>query len=289
MIQYWVWCVCSLVWRVLPLKIGYASATWLADIAYLAWPRGRAYARRNMAVILGPTADARTVDRMARQCLRNYCKYLVDFIRFPIMKPEEIDQKVRFDGWENVDKALDGGKGAIFIGMHFGNWDLAAAAMTLRNYPLNAIAESFEPPRLNYLVQKSRVEKGLKIIPMESSTRAVLKALRRNEMLALLIDRPSGEDGITAKFFNGSIRVPAGAATLALRTGAAVLTGGAARLSDGTFKVFLDEHIDFQPSGDMQRDARELTQRIVSSIENMVRQYPDQWYMFRHIFVNEPC
>lgn len=289
MIRLWIWTFCSLVWRALPLKLGYVCAARLADVVYLAWPRGRAYARQNMAIILGPSADSRTVDRMARQCLRNYCMYLVDFIRFPALKPDEIEQRVRFDGWENVEKALEGGKGAIFIGMHFGNWDLAAAAMTLRKYPLNAIAESFEPPRLNYMVQKSRVEKGLKIIPMEGSARTVLKALRRNEMLALLIDRPSGEDGITAKFFNGSIRVPAGAATLALRTGARVLTGGAARLSDGTFRGFLDEHIEFQPSGDMQRDARELTQRIVSSIENMVRQYPDQWYMFRGIFVSESC
>lgn len=289
MIQYWLWSVCSLVWRVLPPRIGYTCATWLADIVYLAWPRGRACARKNMTAILGPAADPRTIDRKARQCLRNYCKYLVDFIRFPTLKPEEIDSSVRFDGWHNIDRALDGGKGAIFIGMHFGNWDLAAAAMTLRRYPVNAIAESFQPPRLNYLVQKSRADKGLNIIPMENATRSVLQALRRNEMLVLLIDRPSGEDGITARFFNGSIRVPSGAATLALRTGARVLTGGAARLADGTFKGFLDEHIEFHPSGDIQKDARDLTQRIISSIENMVRQYPDQWYMFRNIFVNDRC
>ncbi len=289
MIQYWLWSICTVVWRVLPPKVGYRCATFLADIAYLAWPRGRAYARQNMAVILGPDADRKKVDRMARQCLRNYCMYLVDFIRFPKLKPDEIRRKVRFDGWENLARDLDGGTRALFIGMHLGNWDLAAAAVTLRNYPLNAIAESFEPPRLNYLVRQSRVETGLKIIPMEHAARSVLRVLRRNEALALLIDRPTGEDGVTARFFNGNIRVPAGAATLALRTGARVLTGGAARLSDDTFRGFLDEHIEFEPSGDMQRDISELTQRIVASIENMVKQYPDQWYMFRSIFVAEPC
>lgn len=286
MIRYWLWRIATLIWCALPLKVGYGCATIVADVAYLGWRRGRINARQNMAVVLGKGADPGTVDRVARQSLRNYCKYVVDFIHFPMLKPEDIRRKVIFEGWANLDRALEGGKGAIFVGMHFGNWDLAAAAMTLRGYPLNVIAESFDPPRLNYIVQKSRIEKGLKVIPMETAATGVIRALRRNEMLALLIDRPAGNDGVAVRFFDGTMRIPSGVATLALRTGARVITGALVRLPNNAYRVLVDEYIKFQPTGALGQDTQNLTQSIVSSLENMVRQYPDQWYMFRSIFVS---
>ncbi|HLE80339.1 MAG TPA: hypothetical protein VJA25_03510, partial [Dehalococcoidia bacterium] len=156
MTRYWVWCISNLIWRVLPLEVGYTCATWVADIAYLAWPRGRMWARRNAARLLGDNADEKTVDAMARQSLRNYCKYLVDFIRIPLTTAQEIKQRVLFSGWERFDEALAGGKGAIFVGLHLGNWDIAAAAIALNRYPLNVIVETFRPARLDRMVQEAR-------------------------------------------------------------------------------------------------------------------------------------
>lgn len=150
MIRYWLWRISGLIWRNLPPKVGYACATFVADIVYLAWPRGRNCARENMARVLGEGANAKTVDRLARQSLRNYCKYLVDFIRFPLLEQQDIEGRVVFHGWRHVDEALERGKGAIFIGLHMGNWDIAAAAISLRQYPLNAIAESLKPKTQRY-------------------------------------------------------------------------------------------------------------------------------------------
>lgn len=284
MIRYWLWRISSLIWQKLPPSVGYACASFLADIAYLAWPRGRACARENMARVLGHGADARTVDRLARQSLRNYCKYLVDFIRLPLLKHQDVEGRVVFDGWRNIDEALGGGKGAIFVGLHMGNWDMAAAAITLRQYPLNAITESFEPKKLNDIIQRYRSKWGMKIIPMEQATRKIMRVLRQNEILALLIDRPDPISGVEVEFFQASTLVPAGAATLALRTGARVVPGGIVRLPDNTFMGVIDRHIPFQRTGDLQRDIQALTQQIMSSLEKMVRRYPDQWYMFRRMW-----
>lgn len=287
MIRYWLWRISNFIWQKLPLRIGYTCACLIADITYLAWPRGRTYARENMAYVLGDSADRRTIERTARQSLRNYFKYLVDFIRFPLLNRDDIEEMISFGGWENLDRAFQQGKGVIFVGLHFGNWDLAAAAVVQHNYPLNVITESFASKKLDDLVQGTRSKLGMKAIPMEGALIRIVHALKRNEMLALLIDQPSPGDGVAVNFFDAPVQVPAGAAALALRTGASVIPGGMVRLPDNTFLGFTDSYIQFQPSGDFEKDVQMLTQRIMSSLEARVRQYPDQWYMFRRMWV--PC
>lgn len=288
MIRYIIWKLCSFFWVRLPPAAGYKLAALVADFTYLLWPSGRFWARQNMAQILGHRADPKTVDRLARQSLQNYCKYLVDYMRFPFLQPEEVKRKIRFEGWDNLDQAFRAGKGVILVGMHLGNWDLAAAAIALQ-YPLNVIAESFEWDKLTETVQQTRARLGLKVIPMEKAPRRVLTALRHNEMVALLIDQPEAQSKVNVRFFGGLAQVPAGAAVLALKTGARVLPGGAVRLPDGTFQGFIDGSVHFEATGDPDGDVQALTQRIVNSLEKWIRRYPDQWYMFRRLWVNGQC
>ena len=49
--------------------------------------------------------------------------------------------------------------------------------------------------------------------------RAVLGALRRNQIVCLLSDRDLTGDGVEVEFFGERTTLPAGPATLALRTG----------------------------------------------------------------------
>jgi KDO2-lipid IV(A) lauroyltransferase len=84
-------------------------------------------------------------------------------------------------------------------------------------------------------------------------------------------------------FFGALAEVPAGPARLALRTGARVIPAVMAREPghDELIRPILDFDLRFQPSGDEEQDVREITQQIMSSLERFIRQYPDQWFMFR--------
>ncbi|TAK27867.1 MAG: hypothetical protein EPO21_23325 [Chloroflexota bacterium] len=276
----------------LPVRVSYALAAVVGNLTFAVWvvfAREKAeYVIDNMRRVLGQDTDPRVVKAMARRSLQNYCKYLADFLRFPRLGGTEIEQMVRFTGWEYFDRALQAGRGVIFIGMHMGNFDLGGAALALRNYPVNVIAETFQPERLNRLVQTSRAEKGIRVIPLEQSARRVLSALRRNEMLALLIDRPS-PDGVPVTFFGYRTSVPGGAALLALKTGAAVIPACVVRQPDNSYLGIVDKEIEFQPIGNLTQDVQDLTQKIVSSLESWIQRYPDQWYMFRPMWGENTC
>ncbi len=102
-----------------------------------------------------------------------------------------------FEDLERIDQVMAEKRGVIFITLHFGNWDMGAAGLAAYGYPVNVIAETFPYPQMNALVQGSRRHLGMKVIPMEKVGPGIIRALRRGEILALLIDVP--EPGGTVK------------------------------------------------------------------------------------------
>jgi lauroyl/myristoyl acyltransferase len=267
--------------RYAPVRVCYAVAVLLADLAWAMLRTQRESAIDNMARVLERHRADPVVRRKAREAFRNYGRYIADFLRLPFVDGEELDARFKFNGWEHIDRALEGGKGVIFISAHVGNWDLASAVLSRRGYPVNVVAETFRPPKLNAVVQGHRERHGTKVIPLESSARRVLGVLRKNEILGLLIDRPSPEAGVMVRFFGGLTEVPAGAALLAIKTGARLVSGVTVRNPDHTYTGFITSHFDVELSGDLSTDVRRLTQVIMDTLECFIRQYPEQWFIFR--------
>lgn len=255
-------------------------ASLIGDLIFLFWGEGRRYALANMRQVLGSSGNEAQAHRLARESLRNYCKTLADFLCLPRLSSKEIGRLVLFDRWDVFERALAPGKGAIFATFHMGSWDVAGAALGSRGYKFSVLADVFQNTSLNQRVLRTRQAKGFSVIPAGRVPKAAVATLRNNQVLGILVDRPVKE-GVTVQLFGAPATLPAGAAVLALRTGAAVLPGCLLRNADGTFTGLVDEPIFPTPTGRLQEDVRGLTQQIVSVLEGMVLQDPGQWYMFR--------
>jgi lauroyl/myristoyl acyltransferase len=278
------WCTRAIIFlgRPFSTRVGYFVAPIIADICYIFYFSGRRALHQNLSRVLG-TSDRRVLGRVARRAVRNFSKYVVDFIHFYTMSAEDVRRRIVFDDFDRLNAAVAEGKGIIFVTLHFGNWDMGAAGLAAYGYPVDAIAETFEPPQMNDLVQGHRRHLGMNIIPMERVGPRVMRALRRGDILALLIDVPAPGASVPVEFFGALAEVPAGPARLALRTGARAIPAVLAREPDHEemIRPILDFDLHFQPSGDEEQDVRELTQQIMSSLERFIRQYPDQWFMVR--------
>ncbi|GAC1397338.1 MAG: hypothetical protein NVSMB65_16300 [Chloroflexota bacterium] len=281
MVAYWVIRLAALLSRVVPLRVRYALGAAVCDLAYLVWVPKRRNTVRNARVVLG---SARRAPRVARASWRNYGLYLIDFLRLPVISREEILRSVHVVDWSGLDAALAAGHGAIFVTAHYGCWDMAPTLIDDR-YPgrVYAAAETFEPARLNDLVQGHRLAKGLQVIPAETGTRQMIRVLRRNNVLALVVDRPvhGDEGGVEVTFFGRPTMVPAGAATLALLTGAPILPGYLRRVRGAHYESRMGDAIAPVATGDRAADVQRLTQQFMAQIELMVRERPSLWYMFR--------
>ena len=151
---------------------------------------------------------------------------------------------------------------------------------------MTVVAESFSDARLDAMVFGARERLGARVVRMEKTGPSILRALKQNGLLALLIDRPVPGDGVRVRFFGEDVEVPAGPARLALRSGAKVVPAAFARIRADCPEVrtLTDFSIELEANGDEPGGVRRLTQAIVTAHEGFVRQYPDQWYMFREMW-----
>lgn len=288
MILYWfVLCLLFLTQR-LPLKFCYWTAEILGDLVYVFWPKGRRSVIDNMHHVLGPRATNADVRDTARRSFENYVKLLVDFARAPTTDPATVADKLKGEGWENLDEAFEHGKGVILVGSHLGSWEVAGVALANHGYPINAVSESLRNERINRLAFQFRATSGIELIPMEYALKRVYRALRRNEAVGLVVDRPlPSEQGTPVEFFGQCIAWPTGPAALALRTAAKIVTGYLVRNADNDYLGELYPALEFETTGDNDSDVQRITQQIVRIQEDLIRRFPDQWFMFRPMWPEE--
>lgn len=251
---------------------------------YYCWPQGRQTMLRNYTRVL-PDATMRERERVARRSLANYLRYMVEFATSGRLSPEQrLAVGIETPGFEGLDRGLARGRGAVVAPMHFGNWDLGATIAAARGYTLTVVGETFGNPGLDELVVSGREALGVRLVKMEKVGPSLVRSLRRNEMVATLIDRPLPEGGVRVRFFGEEVEVPAGPARLALHTGAAIGAVAFPRRGPGRIDVLSNFDLDFEPTGDTTRDVQGLTQAIMTAHEAYVRRYPEQWYMFREFW-----
>lgn len=271
--------------RYVPAGAAYRLVTWGTPIALLFAPGYFNRAASNMQHVLGPEVGPRDARRLAHEAFVNYGRYMVDLLRLPHVQTSDLLRDVDIRGWENVDKAFGHGRGVVFVTGHIGNWDMAGAVLVAHGRDVSVLVETLKPARWNERVQRIREHVGMKAIPIESGLRDMLAVLRCKEGLAILVDRPVDRNGVLVTFFGRQTHVPAGAATLAVRTGAPVLPAVLVRNDEtGGYLLHIGEPILREATGSVARDVEVLSQRVMSWLEEMIRRYPDQWYMFRSMW-----
>ena len=269
------------VMRALPPGVRYPLAALTGRCAFFLMPRRRRVAFENFGQVLGLPWNDPQVRRTARHAFGNYFKMFADFMLMYSLKPEEIRRMVRPQGVERIDRVLAEGKGAVVVTAHVSNWDILAAASAVYGYPISAVTNELPSGGLNELVIASRERIGMKMIRLgPSSLRQILRALGRNELVALASDLYSGDRGIRVPFFNRPAIFPAGPATIALKTGAPILPVWIRRQPDNLYVAEIEEPIEVSRSGDTQRDIQLTTERIVQFFERIIRREPDQWLVF---------
>ena len=245
-------------------------------------------ADENIRRVLGEPTVNRRVRHIARRSFRNYIKYMTELLRNPHMKLEEIEQAVVTGSWHDLENAV-ATKGLMTVTVHFGNWDIAGGLVGVRGYRTTSVANDFNPPDLNELIQGTRRHRGISIYSAteKETVRKLYTALERREIVALVLNSPlHSSEGVIVDFFGAPARFPKGPAAIALKKGVAVLVGFVARQpGNNTYYALWSKPLECEPTGDRNRDIQCLTQLIANEVEKLVRRHPDQWYMFRQLWL----
>ena len=240
--------------------------------------RYRTVALENLRRAYGGQWDERRIESVARDSFRNLGITLVEFfLRQPRITMEEVEQEVRFEGQEHYEAAFARGKGVILITGHYGNWEMMGPRLARAGYQVSAVSRTADDPGLEHMIESIRTRCGLLQIPRRQAARQGLAALRRNEILAILIDQNAAEGGVFVPFFGYPASTATGPAVFALKTGAALLPTFCVREADGTHRMIARPPIYPEPTGDREADVLRLTAEVTRSIEQQIRERPELW------------
>ena len=164
------------------------------------------------------------------------------------------------------------------LSAHMGNWELMGAALSLWGYPINVIARRIYIPRINGLLLRLRQSAGMRVILREgaSSAKDMLRALRKNEVIGMLMDQDAHVQGVWVDFFGIPAFTPSGPAAIALKSGARVVSAFMVRDGSGG-RIEIRGPYSLVRTGDHERDVLENTRMFTGIIERYVRRYPEQW------------
>jgi len=268
-----------------PLGLAHRLSLPIADVVYVLWRSKRENARRNYAHILGRSPDDPLVEGMVRSCFRHFGRYVAEMLHVQGWDTESVVDRLEVRGGEHFDEAEALGRGVIFVSAHLGSTEIAASLAVLRGYKITSVAQPLHPRFVMDWIIACRADMGVTLLPTTGTGIALVRALRRREMVALVVDAGVAiGGGIPVNFFGRTTLFPSGPARLARLSGAPIVFGLGARRPGGRFIAHVEPPLLSNRELDAEEDARRLTQRIVDIFEGYVRRYPDQWYAFRNMW-----
>ena len=192
-------------------------------------------------------------------------------------------------GWDEVEQALSLGRGLILVTGHYGNWEIAAAAVAARGIPIGAIVRRQGNRMVDERLQQLRRNLGVETIYQGDAPSRVPRILRANGIVGIVGDQDARRSGIFVPYFGNLASTHRGPALFAMRLGAPVMSCIARRLPGKEVRYeVIGRRVNFQPTGNLDHDVRALTAELALRLENEVRLAPEQYFWFHRRWKTRP-
>lgn len=272
--------------KTFPRSICQQLAATIGRVSYARSDHVREALRANLAFITG--LDGAALDALCNANVSNFSKMLADYFYCISGEPARIRPLLEeWRGFENLVAARERGKGVVLITAHLGNWELGGLLLALEGLPMTVVTLEEPSTELSRWRDNYRRRLGIKTITVGSDKFAfveMMNTLRRNEILAMLIDRPYENSGTPVEFFGRQTLFSTAPALLCQHTDAAVLPAFVLQNKSGRYLSFADPSIPLEKSENPRDDLANNTQRIAEVFEGIIRQHPEQWYNYVPIF-----
>lgn len=252
----------------------------IADICYFTiYKTGRLNYENNILPIFSENTRSKSL-----RCIRNFSLFIYEFILLPRINKRNFKKYIFPVNIEKVYKAGEDGKGVIILTAHLGNYEWGAAMLRFYDLPLTVISLPYRNKYITKFYEKRRTEKGMKVVYTQNAIIESIKALRNNELLALLGDRNFGEQGFEVIMFNKKTIIPTGPFYLSFRTSAPIIPSFAIKEKDGRYHVYFEDPIKFEKKN-IDESKNLYINRWVEILEEYIKKYPEQWYRFDKVWI----
>ena len=269
--------------KILPCTAIRAVARAFGNASYNRRPELRAVLRSNLAPVSGLSGPA--LDALCAANVGNFSRMLADYFYSASRTPHEALQLIgEWRGYEHLEQARARGNGVIIVTAHLGNWELGGILLAQRGLPMTVVTLDEPSTALTSWRDSYRQRAGMKTIAVgpgrDFAFVEMIQTLRRNECLAMLVDRPYANTGTPVHLCGRETQFSTAPALLWQHTGAAVVPAFLARSPRGHYVSFAEPIVDMQKHADPRTALALNTQAIATAFETVIRQHADQWFHY---------
>ena len=268
----------------IPLRIGQFCGRMLGSAFAVITVRRTKVSMDNLRKVFGNQLDEGEIKRLNKKVAMHFGQMLFETPHILRLSNTNLDRYVFFENEQNLLNAIDKKKGVFTLTAHFGNWELMSAAFCIKFAPDGASTVVVRPidfSPADLLIRDLRSRFGTRMIPKQHAIRSVIKAIKENRIVGILLDQNvDWYEGVFVPFLGLPACTNKGLALMALKTRAPVIPVFSVREADGRYRIIFGKEIDLIRTGDKTRDIEENTALFTKIIEKYVRKYPDQWLWF---------
>ena len=235
--------------------------------------RSKKIIRNNIQKSLFLTDDNK-ISNIINNMWSNYGRILSDYIFIKNFRSGELDQYIKIEGNEILDKIKSEKKPVIFISGHFNNFELMAMQIEkhginitaiyrpLNNIFLNKVMESI---RVKYICKK-QIKKGM------SGIRQMIEFFKKDYSIAIMIDQRVSE-GIHSNLFGRPALTTTIPAQMVRKFGCDIVPVYIERINKLNYKMKVFKPITFRKEDSLEG----ITNHLNHWLEKMIKNNPNQW------------
>lgn len=267
---------------VLPRGVAVALGVTIGRLGYKVLGGLRRVAHKNLAIAFPEKSEAERA-QIAKGTFENLGRVLGEMSQLKNATREKLERL----GDLTLDDELTGlynglkneKRGVLITTGHLGNWEVLVLGFAALYEPISYLARPIDNPLIEAFTHKIRTQFGNNPINKSFSVMTAIGILRDGGILGILSDvNAHPKEGVFVPFFGMGACTPAGAATMAIRSNSLILPifcvwdHAAAK-----YKFVRGNLLEPANTGDRKADIVTTTAAYTAEIENIIRQYPDQW------------
>lgn len=264
----------------IPLRISLAFARILGVLSYYLLWRYRKRALRNIEIAFNTNMKSREQVRIIKALAKNLWKSFVEIIYSTGPHKGKISERIMLEGRENLERALSYRKGVIAVSAHLGNFAILGFGLVRNGYRAHIVIKPVDDRGVENIFQVYRKRQGANFIltkPSDECLKKILKALRSNEIVCLLVDLDKRRSSVMVDFIGKPAATTISPAVISLRTGSPIVPIFIIRDINDCHKIYIEPPLEVEMPSTQDDYILKITEKINKVIQGYIFRYPEQW------------
>jgi len=249
----------------------------------------REVALNNLVIAFGDQIGIKERQAMAKKSFQFMGRHFFEVCYLIRFDKKKLASYIEFKGVNHFEQAKAQNKGVVFLSGHFGCWELMAVSIGFFLSPIYLVNMSMKFKPIESLAQTIRGVSGNQCVTKEKSMRRLIQVLKQGAGIGILLDQNiDWYDGVFVPFFNKRACTNKGLALLVRKTKVPVVPIFIVHQGGGRYLIELKPILPWLSYGDRTKEIEENTAQYNRVVEDMARQYPEQYFWVHRRWKTRP-